>query len=64
MTRRRGPALYYRTSTGAMVQVDTTAVPDARERVLYRALADRADTLADKADADETPTAPRIGFAP
>lgn len=64
MSARRGPALYYRTTAGKVIQVDTEAVGDPRERALYRALADRADTLADKADADDKPKSPTIGFAP
>lgn len=60
MTRRRGPALIYITSTGDTVPVDTQAVPDPRERVLYRALADRATRLADTADTEPAPD-PRTG---
>lgn len=45
-----GPALLYRTTTGALVQVDTQAVSDPRERDLYRSLSQRAARLADAAE--------------
>jgi hypothetical protein len=60
VSRRRGPALLYITTDGVQVPVDTEAVPDARERALYRAMAQRANTLADKADATPEPD-PRTG---
>lgn len=65
MTRRRttialpdGPALVYVGSwqadgTRRVTPVDREAVQDPRERALYRALAGRADQLADSADQAE-----------
>jgi hypothetical protein len=48
VTRRRGPALVYYDSAGHAHPVDREAVTDPRER----ALAGRADQLADNADAE------------
>jgi hypothetical protein len=62
MTRRRGPALLYATSDGQTVPVDTEAVTDPRERALYRALAGRADQLADNADAEPESDGRPFGF--
>ncbi|MEC3995050.1 hypothetical protein VSR01_16515 [Actinacidiphila sp. DG2A-62] len=56
--RERGPALIYVTSAGRRIPVDTEAVTDERERDLYRALAARAERLADAADKDATGPAP------
>jgi hypothetical protein len=48
----KGPALVYVTTAGEPVPVDREAVPDRRERRLFRALAGQAGELADKADED------------
>lgn len=60
MTRRRGPALLYITTDGTTVPVDREPVTDPRERDLYRAMAARANQIAD--NADDTPGLdPRTG---
>lgn len=72
MTRRRttitlpdGPALLFvgpwqADGTRRITPVDREAVPDARDRRLYRALAEHAGELADKADEQPKPD-PRTG---
>lgn len=60
MTRRRGPALLYVQSDGTTVPVDREAVTDPRERDLFRAMTNRANHLADKADAERPE--PPFGF--
>jgi hypothetical protein len=63
-----GPALVFvgpwrPDGSRTVTPVDRTAVADPRDRALYRGLTAHADTLADKADADDaTPRSP-IGFA-
>lgn len=58
-----GPALVYVTTAGEPVPVDREAVPDRRERRLFRALAGRAGELADKADErDEDGPKHPVGF--
>jgi hypothetical protein len=64
MGRRRGPALVYIDSAGTRHDIARTAIPDPVERDLCRALTTRADDLADKADDDDKPTRPPIGFTP
>jgi hypothetical protein len=59
-----GPALVYVTTAGGLVPVDREAVPDRRERRLFRALVGQAEELADKADtADEGGPKNPTGFA-
>lgn len=60
MTRRRGPALLYITTDGQQIPVDREPVTDPRERDLFRAMTNRANHLADKADT--APAEPPFGF--
>lgn len=53
--RQKGPALIYIDSAGKPHQIDTEAVPDERERAICRALSQRADRLADRADQADPP---------
>jgi hypothetical protein len=59
----KGPALVYIGTDGRRTPVDREAIPDRRERRLFRALAAQAAEVADKADTrDDDPPRHPVGF--